>query len=124
MTNILKRGQNWLTEQLQEFVAESVVYWRGVESVAITATVGRSLLRLSGDGGMMWTERDYIFPAADLVLGGGSILPEIGDLIRHTLSNGVVEVYEVLSPGGEPHFRFSDNLHSQIRVHCKKIAEE
>lgn len=124
MANVLKRGQNWLNSQLQDFVSESVTYWRGVNSVAIVATVGRSLLRLSADGGMLWTDRDYLFQAASLVLHETVVLPEIGDRIRHVRSDGVTDVFEVLSPGGEPHFRFSDNLHTQLRVHCKKVGEE
>jgi hypothetical protein len=92
----------------------------------VQATIGRTLLKLDdGYGGvrMEWTDRDFLIHAADLILGGEPTLPARGDLIRET-DSGVTYVYEVMAPGNEPPWRWSDVYRQVLRIHTKQIAVE
>jgi hypothetical protein len=102
------------------------VYWRGTQQAAVQATVGRTLLKLDdGYGGvrMEWTDRDFLIHAADLVLGGSPTLPERGDVIRETVGTTTF-VYEVMAPGKEPAWRWSDEFYKVLRIHTKQVGVE
>jgi hypothetical protein len=60
---------------------------------------------------------------ADLVIAGSQVLPERGDTIRET-QNGNVYIYEVMAPGSEPHWRWSDPHRKLLRIHTKQIGIE
>jgi hypothetical protein len=72
---------------------------------------------------MEWTDRDFLIHAADLILAGEPTLPERGDLIRET-QGGRTFVYEVMAPGKEPPWRWSDVFRKVLRIHTKQIAVE
>jgi len=57
------------------------------------------------------------------VLGGTPVLPQRGDRIRETQSTQVF-VYEVVAPGDEPCWRYSDPYRRTLRVHTKQIDQE
>ena len=64
-------------------------------AIAVQATIGRTLLKLEdGYGGvqMQWTDRDFLIPAADLVLGGSTVTPQRGDRINETVGDSDVGV--------------------------------
>ena len=126
MSDLLQVGSDWLAGQLKTHASRPVVYRRGTHAVTVQATVGRTLLKLDdGYGGvrMEWTDRDFLIHAADLVLGGSPTLPERGDVIRETQS-GKVFVYEVMAPGGEPPWRWSDVYRKVLRIHTKQVGVE
>jgi len=126
MPDLLQSGSDWLADQLKEHAARTVVYRRGAGEVSVQATIGRTLLKLDdGYGGvrMEWTDRDFLIHAADLVLNGVAVLPERGDLIRET-QGGKVIVYEVMAPGKEPPWRWSDVFRKVLRVHTKQVGTE
>ena len=126
MPDMLHFGMDWLVEQLKEHVSRPVVYRRGTEEVVVQATIGRTLFRLDdGYGGvrMEWTDRDFLLSADDLVLNGNPTLPERGDIIRET-QDGKTYVYEVLAPGGEPPWRWSDVYRKVLRIHSKLVRVE
>jgi hypothetical protein len=126
MPELLRTGSDWLADQLKEHASRLVVYRRGGDEVAVQATVGRTLLKLDdGYGGvrMEWTDRDFLIHAADLVLAGNPTLPERGDIIRET-QGGKVFVYEVMAPGGEPPWRWSDVYRKVLRIHAKQVGVE
>jgi hypothetical protein len=126
MQDLLQTGQAWLADQLHEHVAREVTYRRGTDEVNIRATIGRTLLKLDdGYGGvrMVWTDRDYLIRAADLVLGGNPVQPQRGDQIREA-SGAQTLVYEVLAPGKEPPWRWADPHRQMLRIHTKHIATE
>ncbi|MBE3123763.1 MAG: hypothetical protein IMZ65_03080, partial [Planctomycetes bacterium] len=50
-------------------------------------------------------------------------LPERGDRIREP-QDGKTFVYEVMAPGKEPHYRFSDLYRRTLRIHTKQVATE
>ena len=67
--------------------------------------------------------RDFLILTADLVLAGAATLPQRGDRIKET-SGDKVYVYEVLAPGKEPHYRFSDPYRKTLRIHSKQVDLE
>jgi hypothetical protein len=125
-TDLLAQGLAWLTKQLQAHAATTVVYRRGGESLSVCATLGRTLLKLDdGLGGtrLEWTDKDFLIPGEALILGGSVALPRRGDLIRQTIGT-TTWVYEVLAPGDEPPWRWSDPYQRMLRVHTKHVATE
>jgi hypothetical protein len=126
MPDLLRTGSDWLAEMLKEHASRPIAYRRGAEEVTLQATIGRTLLKLDdGYGGvrMEWTDRDFLIHAADLVLSGNAVLPERGDVIRET-QGGKVFVYEVMAPGKEPAWRWSDVFRKVLRVHAKQVGVE
>jgi hypothetical protein len=121
--HLLEWGQSWLNNQLQQFASREVVYQRGVSTLIVQATVGRTLLKLDdGYGGVLlqWTDRDFLIRAEDLVITGQTILPQRGDRV-HEVQSGVTYTYEVLAPGKEPVWKWSDLYRSLLRIHTKQI---
>ena len=93
-------------------VASDVVYRRlGGEALSIKAVVGRTVFR-STDVDGIWTRVE----TRDFIVGKGLIgfEPQVGDEIEF-LGN----TYEVLSPTGEPAWRWSDAFHTAYRIHAK-----
>ena len=126
MPDLLRIGSDWLADQMKEYASLPVVYRRGADEVTVQATIGRTLLKLDdGYGGvrMEWTDRDYLIHAADLVLAGNPTLPERGDIIRETQGSQTY-VYEVMAPGREPVWRWSDVYRKVFRIHTKQVGVE
>ena len=126
MANMLQLGTDWLARKLKQHADETLVYSRGAQSVTITGTLGKTLMRLeSADGGarMEWTDADVIVEAADLVLGGVMVKPESGDKIRWS-KGGVTRVFEVLPYGNEPCWRWSDDHQTILRIRTKQVDTE
>src|SRR5262245_38314125 len=126
MADLLQTGSDWLADQLKTHASRQVVYRRGPQQVAVQATIGRTLLKLDdGYGGvrMEWTDRDFLIHAADLVLSGAPVLPERAYLIRETVGAATV-IYEVMAPGREPAWRWSDAYRKLLRIHTKQIGTE
>ena len=96
-------------------VASEIVYKRlGGDALSVKAVVGRTVFR-STDVDGIWTRietRDFIVPRELL-----SSEPQVGDeigFLGHT--------YEVLSPAGEPCWRWSDAFHTAYRIHAKNTG--
>ncbi len=126
MPDLLEFGMDWLADRLKAFAARSVVYRRGTEEVTVAAVIGRTLLKLDdGYGGvrMEWTDRDFLIRPEDLVLGGNAVLPERGDTIRETVETTTF-VFEVMAPGKEPAWRWSDPHRRMLRIHTKQVGVE
>jgi hypothetical protein len=126
MGDLLDSGLGWLAEKLKAHASRPVVYRRGTHEITVQGIIGRTLLKLDdGYGGvrMEWTDRDFLIAAEDLVLGGQKTLPRRGDQIRET-AGGKTLVYEVLAPGSEPEWRWSDPHRKLLRIHTKQIGEE
>lgn len=127
--DLMARGMAWLNGSggmLMRHLSQPVVYRRGSVAVALCATVGQKLLKLNdGEGGvvMEWTDADFLIPTADLLdseIGG---TPQRGDTVKQ-LRNGVYHTYEVLAPGGEPPWRYSDPYQYMLRIHAKLVKTE
>ena len=125
MTDILQRGSDWLEDQRNTHATRTVTYERGVESVSLAATIGRTIFEVDNGHGVLERieSRDFLVLAVDLVIAGSSVLPQRGDRIRET--QGVTTyVYEVMSPGKEPQWRWSDPYRKTLRIHTKQIDTE
>lgn len=125
MTDLLSKGSEWLESQRTEHMTRLVAYQRGTASVELPATVGRTLFRIDKGYGVQehYESRDYLVLAGDLILGGAPVLPKAGDRVRET-DGGKVFVYEVMAPGNEPAWRYSDPYRQTLRIHTKLVATE
>ena len=105
---------------LQSAAGVDIVYARGDRTVSLRAVPGdTSFVQQTGEGYMETVEsRDFIFPAADLNLGGSPVLPDRGDMITETV-NGVEQSYPVTSGGASRYFRYADPYRTILRVHTK-----
>lgn len=125
MTDLLAKGSEWLESQRTEHMSRPVTYQRGTESVELAATVGRTVFQVDKGYGVQERHeaRDYLVLAQDLVLGGTPVLPKAGDRVRE-IDGGKAFVYEVMAPGNEPTWRYSDPYRRTLRIHTKHVATE
>jgi len=125
LTNLLQIGASWLADQMKTHASIDVTYERGAEQVPVKATVGKTEFEIDDGSGVIerFQSRDYLIHAADLVLGGVETLPVAGDLIRETQGTKTF-VYEVMAPGDEPHYRYSDPFRKLLRIHSKHVATQ
>ncbi len=125
MPDLLEQSSAWLEDQRTKHLSHTVTYRRGDQSAEVAATIGRTVFRVDDQyGAQIRSEsRDYLVLTADLVLVGNAALPQRGDQIRETVGETVF-VYEVIAPGDEPCFRFSDPYRKTLRIHTKQIDQE
>jgi len=125
MSNLLEQGAAWLQEQRTRHLTRTGTYLRGGESVELSATIGSTTFEQADEYGVLHrTEsRDYLIAAGDLVLAGKLELPKPGDRIRETDGDQIF-LYEVMAPGGEPAWRYSDPYRRTLRIHTKFIGME
>ncbi len=126
MVDVLEDAAEWLGEQFEEYVSRLVRYERAGAFCDLKATVGRTEYQASdGDGGIVnkWTDRDFVFPAEDLILAAGRATPEEGDKIHELdTSDSITRTYEVMPIPDEQCFRFCDPYRKVLRVHTKETA--
>lgn len=125
MADLLEWASNWLEDQRTKHATRTVTYRRGVDSVDLPASIGRTEFEIdSGVGVLERTEsRDYLVTAADLVLGGWPALPQRGDRIEERAGT-TVYIHEVMAPGKEPAWRYSDPYRKTLRIHTKLVSRE
>lgn len=123
--DLLEHGAAWLEDQRTRHLSRMVTYLRGTDSVDIVATIGQTTFEQADEYGVVHrTEsRDFLVLAADLVLGGNATLPQAGDRIRETAGDQTF-IYEVMAPGGEPPWRYSDPYRRTLRIHTKHVGME
>lgn len=123
MADLLERGQQFLDDQRHAHMTHTVTYERGNESVELQATIGETVFEQADDYGVIHKieSRDFIIRTCDLMLDSVQTLPAVGDRLRD--SDGDTEfVYEVMAPGQEPAFRYSDPYRKALRIHTKRIS--
>lgn len=120
--DLLGDGLAWLERQRRQFLTRPVRYRRGVQEIPLSATVGKTIFRLEmGTGAVERIEaRDYLITAADLVAFG---IPQRGDRVSED-TGGARHTAEVLAPGREPHWRWSDPNRTVYRIHTKHLTTE
>lgn len=123
MRDLLATAGAWLAAKRLEFMSQYVNYTRGVVTVQVRATIGRTIFeQIDSQGVVERTEsRDFLIPAGDLVLNGAASLPVPHDRIAET-QGAVTYTYEVMAPGAEPCWRWSDPYRQTLRVHTKQVA--
>ena len=125
MSGLLETGSNWLENQRHQHMTRTVLYQRGTDTVELAATIGRTAFEQADEFGVIHrTEsRDFLVREADLVLAGSQTLPKAGDRIREPAGDQTF-VYEVMAPGAEPPWRYSDAYRRTLRIHTKHVATE
>ncbi len=125
MPDVLEKGLSWLDDQRHTHMTRTVVYQRGADAVEIAATIGRTEFEQVDEHGVVQRlqSRDFLVRAADLVLADAPALPKAGDRIRETVGAQTF-VYEVMAPGNEPPWRYSDPYRKALRIHTKHVATE
>jgi len=121
MADLLQTGVAWAAGKLSNYASQSVTYKRGSRSVgsSLKATYGQTTFEQDSQAGVIrWEAKDFIFTASDLTLGDTVTEPERHD--RITDHNG--NVFEVLGPGDDPCFRYSDPYRTRVRVHTKQVS--
>jgi hypothetical protein len=119
VSDLLEQGSVWLDEMRVAHVSRPVRYCRGSEALEILACIGKTLFEVDdGNGAVERHEsRDFLISASALTLG----LPQSSDRIRET-QDGHVYVYEVMAPGKEPCWRWSDPYRLTLRIHTKQVS--
>ena len=125
VSDVLARGLAWLEDQRHQHLTQTVTYRRGTDSVELAATIGRTEFEQADEYGIVrrTESRDYLVRTEDLVLTGSATLPKSGDRILET-DGGATFVYEVMAPGSEPPYRYSDPYRRTLRIHTKFIGRE
>jgi len=122
VADLLTRGSELIDRTRRAHLSRTVVYRRGADSVEIEATVGSTAFDRTDEYGVIHRieSRDYLVSAADLVLAGQAVTPKAGDRITETGDTRVHE-YEVMSPGDEPAWLYSDPQRRTLRIHTKFV---
>ena len=123
--SLLSRGLAKLASGLAVGAGVSITYARGATSIAATAWVGRTVFSqlptAQGGAAIVFGDRDYLIPVAALASLANPDTPQRGDRIAETV-NGEACVFEVVAPGGEPPWRFSDPGRTIYWVHTKRVS--
>jgi len=122
MADLLQSASDWLGEMFKTHASRTVTYKRGIDSVNVPASIGRTEFEIDDGFGVLqkFESRDFLILAADLVFSGTSVLPERGDRIEETVGT-TSYVYEVMAPGKEPAWRYSDPYRKTLRIHTKQV---
>jgi hypothetical protein len=122
MVDLLEQSSAWLDGQRKKYLSKPVTYSRAEDEVEVLATVGKTTFQIDSGAGVAesFESRDFIVTAADLVLDDELVTPERGDRISET-QGGQTFVYEVMGPGQEPCWRWSDQYRKAMRIHTKQV---
>lgn len=125
MPDLMQQGAALVDGVRRSHLAHEVTYRRGMEAAAVPATVGRTVFEQTDESGLYtrFESRDFIFSRSDLVLAGAEATPEAGDRIEES-DGDLIRVYEVMAPGGESPWRWSDPHRTMMRVHTKLVSTE
>lgn len=128
---LLERGMTALNRRQQSAgaTANTVTYRRasGGADIDITGLCwrGDTIYRknpLEGGPAVVFGDRDYLIPVADLAAGGVPFEPARGDRITETTPAGVAVTFEVLPPFGEPEYRYQDAGRTLWLIHVQQVA--
>lgn len=144
--SLLSKGAEWLERQRHAYLTVDVEYQRDVSvpdgqtvlphqhedtevrehlsssgtpgQLALRATIGRTIFETTDDYGQLIRieSRDFLIRASDLIISEQITTPKPGDLIHESSFT-----YEVMSPVGEPEWRYSDVNRQTIRIHTKQV---
>lgn len=117
MANLLKRGIEFLADKLKAHASEEVVYKRGLDTVNIQATFGKTDYQIEDDSGFKIGGEitDFLFAASDLIIDGTLTVPKAGDQIQ--TDSALYETQFI----GDGCWRYSDPYRKMIRLHTKEV---
>lgn len=122
MPSALSNAITRLRTSLESRESVQATFSHGGHSVTAAATLARTRLDLetAADVSIQHEMKDFILPAADLVLNGRVTRPQPGMRIACTLA-GVAAVFEVANiPGGQC-FSWMDHGETMMRIHTVKV---
>lgn len=129
MPDVLEQGLSWLEDQRHVHMTRTVTYVRDTPGftyvVDLAATIGKTEFEQVDEFGIVHKtqSRDFLIRAIDLVIDNAVTLPKAGDRIRETVG-ATTFVYEVMAPGSEPPWRYSDPYRKTLRIHTKHVETE
>lgn len=122
--NMFQRGQRHLNRRLLARGSVLIAYARGSTGATnIRAVVGQFTFRVSDGYGVTTysRSRDYLVDGPEFLTLFGE--PQAGDTIIEQIGESV-QTYEVMAPGGEQPWRWSDQGQQTLRIHTSKVGEE
>lgn len=124
MADVLEQAAIWLRRMQRQYAATTVLYMRGEQSVPVSATIGRTLFEVDDGYGVVvrFESRDFLIAPEELVLGDRRVLPQRGDRVQES-QDGITFTYEVMSPGKDPPWRYSDPYRRTFRIHTKQVSD-
>ena len=122
MSDMLHKGQSWLAAKLTRFASRMVTYQRDEVSVDLPATIGKSEYEQDNGEGVITRAqvRDFLINTKDLLASPIGTWPRRGDRILET-DGDTTFVYELMSIGNEPPWRYSDPFRVKLRIHTKLV---
>ena len=116
--SMLSKGAEWLERQRHAYLTVDVEYQRDAVRLPLRATIGKTVFEVTDDYDRLVRieSRDFLIRVNDLIFDDQVVTPGPGDLIHEGNF-----VYEVMSPPGEPEWRYSDVNRQTIRVHTKQV---
>ncbi|KAA1258152.1 hypothetical protein LF1_06670 [Rubripirellula obstinata] len=122
MSDMLHKGQSWLAAKLTRFASRMVTYQRDEVSVDLPATIGKSEYEQDDGEGVITRAqvRDFLINTKDLLASPIGTWPRRGDRILET-DGDTTFVYELMSIGSEPPWRYSDPFRVKLRIHTKLV---
>jgi hypothetical protein len=119
---MLHRGQSWLAEKLTKHASRRVVYRRDELGVELSATIAKSEYEQDNGEGVVTRAqvRDYLIDTNALLLSIIGSLPRSGDRIVEVDSETTF-IFELMSIGSEPPWRYSDPFRVKLRIHTKLV---
>ena len=125
LADVLGKGLAWLERKRTQFLTRPVRYRRGLQEINAAATIGTTIFRLDIGPGI--TERiearDFLIAATDLAVLPAFQQPQRGDRVIETDATHR-HSYEVIAPGHEPVWRWSDPNRACYRIHTKLVKTE
>jgi hypothetical protein len=128
MTDLLQQGAAMVSAALQSYGSVQVTYTQtgSGRTATFAATPGSFLLKVTDPVfgiKIIRTDRDYLFPVANLAPIGAGVVPADGDTIDEVGTDGVKRRYQLLPYGrDEPTWRWSDRGRQLVRVHAKYVG--
>lgn len=122
---LFEEASVWLAGQLETHAGVPVVIERDGQQTPVEAVIGKTIFRLDNGYGIheRIESRDFLIATDKYAFDGEATLPDRGDRIRKT-KGAETFVYEVMAPGREPAWRYSDAFRTLLRIHTKHIATE
>lgn len=122
--SLLDKGLDFVDAQ-RLLLAIDITYQRDADEVVVKAVIGKTVFRVENGNGLVERieSRDFLVKATDLVLADEQVDPATGDRILEE-AIGKIFTYEVLAPGNEPCWRYSDPQRRTLRIHTKLVTAE
>jgi len=123
VADLLEQAAGWLDGMRQAHLSRPVLYCREDECIEAPATIGKTVFEVENGYGVVEQieSRDFLIPADRLVLDYDQTVPRRGDRIKETVGEQVF-LYEVMAPGNEDCWRYSDPFRKTLRIHTKLIG--